>query len=280
MVATIEIEPLNSVIGAEVRGVSLTEPLDADLAIDLRQALAEHSVLVFRDQEGDPPAYERFAANFGSVHVQTLGFGLPRPNTAGVMALDAPAKPGGRPRWHTDETWLEVPPKIGMLRAVEMPAVGGNTCFSSMYAAYDALSPSMKAVLEPIVGVYTGDYASRDFRRTQADSPERQVLNEEMANKASAFPPVTHPLVQVHPESGRKHLFFSCNALTRLQGFNEAESDALIQFLFQHIQLPAFQLRFQWRPGTIAAFDERSTQHYVVPDYVERRVMERIYIEG
>lgn len=262
----LSIRPLTPTIGAEVEGVDLSAPLDAMEVADIRNALLEHLVLFFRDQELSPEQQLRFSECFGPVMIPTIdttSTALP-----GVTLIDQIAPKGEyTDRWHTDHTFVEETPLGAILRAVELPSYGGDTCFASMYAAYDTLSPRLQGFLESLSAVHSTEIVSRAM--ANVDGVETRKEREAI-----------HPVVRVHPETGRKLLFVCGNFTTRIVGLSDAESDALLALLFEHIKNAAFQCRFQWNLNSVAFWDNRCTQHCAIPDYTERRLMQRTMILG
>jgi taurine dioxygenase len=284
--STIEVRPLGHVLGAEIEGVDLSAPLSEEAIDEIRRAAAEHCVVFFRGQSLDIQQYEAFAKQLGPVYSQSLGFGAIDPRTDGITVLDAPAFKGRGESWHVDELWTNTPPSLAMLRAIELPGEGGDTMWSSMYAAYDELSPAMQRFLEGLTAEYTADQVAKSaIRRIQLlgsdASPEatekRQRFGEVLA-KAQAMLPVHHPLVREHPVSGRKHLYFSRNAISHVSELTGPESASLLDFLNRHVESVQFQHRNQWELGKIALWDERCAQHCVVPDYEGRRIIWRCYM--
>jgi taurine dioxygenase len=159
-----------------------------------------------------------------------------------------------------------------MLHAIQLPSNGGDTCFASMYAAYDALSPDMQRFLEPLEAVHSTEIVTRGMRHLT------NIVRRDAPGTTESE--AVHPVIRVHPETGRKLLFVCGNFTTRILGLTEAESDAVLAFLFAHIKLPQFQCRFRWQPNAVAFWDNRSTQHCAIPDYTERRLMHRTMIAG
>jgi taurine dioxygenase len=193
-----------------------------------------------------------------------------------ALAFDdgAAAKGSRVDEWHTDGSFLACPPLGTMLRAVELPAHGGDTCFADMRAAYDALSPALRSLLD-------GMEAEHDFAKisytTFDELPDRAA---HLAVLRARYPVVRHPVVRTHPTTGRKLLYLNRNYTTRLVGLTERENAVLLPFLFDHVCEPVFQCRVRWHAGTVVLWDNRATQHYAVPDYRGRRVMHRVVIEG
>jgi len=262
----LSIRPLNPTIGAEVEGVDLSAPLDAETVADIRQALLDHLVIFFRDQAMTPEQHFRFSEYFAPVMIPTIDtISTEQP---GVTVIDQVAPKGEyTDRWHTDHTFVEETPLGAILRAVELPSAGGDTCFASMYAAYEALSPHMQHFLESLTAVHSTEIVSRAIAHLE-NVETRQDLQ------------TVHPVIRVHPDTGRKLLFVCGNFTTRIVELSEAESDALLAMLFEHIKNAAFQCRFQWELNSVAFWDNRCTQHCAIPDYTERRLMYRTMIRG
>ena len=270
--AAIEITPVTAVIGGEVRGVDLCDELsDADVQV-LRRGLLDHLVLFFRDQHITDEQHLAFALRFGPMHVsplQTVHQDKPE-----IVVLDQVHPKGeGADEWHSDNTFLAEPPMASILRAVRLPAVGGDTCFASMYAAYDGLSPAMRGFVDGLRAVH------------DITNPLKKAIRDgnttlDLAAMQAQCPPVEHNVVVTHPETGRRALFVNRNSTTDIVGLSDREQDALLPFRFDHVRSPEYQCRFHWEEGSIAFWDNRSVQHYAVADYHERRVMHRATIAG
>jgi taurine dioxygenase len=272
MSTNMEIRPLTLAIGAEVTGVDLRRPLPDDDVARLRRALLDHLVLFFRDQDIDDDQQLEFALRFGPMHVsplQTVHQDAPE-----IVVLDQVHPVGeGADEWHSDNTFLADPPMGSILRAVQLPDLGGDTCFASMYAAYEALSPAMRALVDGLRAVH-------DITRPLQKAIRDGHSSLDVAEMQVRCPPVEHNVVVTHPETGRKALFLNRNSTTHLVGLTERENDVLLPFLFDHVRSPEFQCRFHWEVGSIAFWDNRAVQHYAVADYRERRVMHRATIAG
>jgi len=262
------IRPLTSCIGAEVSGVDLGADLDDGTVASLRQGLLDHLVLFFRDQDISPVEQLRFAERFAPVMLPLIDTAAT--DQPGVTVLDT-ASPKGQytEYWHTDSTFLPAPPLGAVLRAVKLPSHGGDTCWASMYAAFDALSPAMQRFLEGLTAVHSMEIL--DAAMNALGGVVRRDGNIE---------PSTHPVVRVHPETGRKLLFVNRNFTTRIVELSPAESRTLLDALFAHINTPGFHVRFRWETNSVAFWDNRSTQHCAIPDYNERRVMNRCMMQG
>jgi taurine dioxygenase len=271
-VSRILIHPVTKAIGAEVRGVDLREPLAAEALRTLERALLDHHVLFFRDQALSPEQQIAFSRHFGPIGVPP--FAPKYGDDPELVVLDQTSPKGeGADSWHSDNTFMREPPMGSILRAVALPSLGGDTCFASMVAAHDALSPPIQRL---VAGLRAEHDITRPLRRGIAAGHVHASL-EEMQKR---WPPVDHPVVRTHPVSGRKALFVNGNSTTRILGLSERESDVLLSFLIDHVRSPEFQCRFRWEVGSMAFWDNRTTQHFAVPDYAERRVMHRVTIAG
>jgi taurine dioxygenase len=270
--AVTEVRPLTAAIGAEVSGVDLRQPLRDETVAELRAALVAHLVLFFRDQPLSDEEHVAFALRFGPLSVPPLTTRYQDRPT--VTVLDQVRPHGeGADEWHSDNTFMATPPMGSILRAVRLPTVGGDTCFASMYAAYEALSPPLRSLVDGLTAVHD---VTKPMRKAIAAGHTTLGL----AEMQERWPPVEHPVVVTHPESGRKGLFVNRNSTTRLVGVTERENDALLPFLLDHVRSPEFQCRFHWKPDSVAFWDNRCVQHYAVADYDERRVMHRVTIDG
>lgn len=269
---SIEITPLTSTIGAEISGVDLREPLSSNEVAQIRTALLDHLVVFFRDQEITPSQQVTFGRCFGELCFPP--FMTDHGDDPEILVLDQVAPRGeGTDTWHSDNTFMAEPPLGSILRAIQLPSLGGDTCFASAYAAYDALSPSMKAFVDELTAIH-------DLTATLERANEAGHTRADVAAVLAKSPPVEHPVVRTHPETGRKALFVNANSTTRIVGLTEAENDRILPFLCDHIRSPEFQCRFRWAPNSIAFWDNRSAQHLAIPDYDERRVMHRVTVAG
>jgi len=271
----IEVQPLTASCGAEVRGVDLREQLDAAAIAELRQAWLQHGVLFFRDQALDDLAQRDFAARFGAL--QTFMFGeRPTPEAPEVHVLDFADGAGARGRgadiWHNDVTFIADPPIGTMLRAVELPAYGGDTCFSNTHDAYQSLADPIRRLVDELYAVHDYRVFLPALRNIRVDA------DAVMAERAKEFPPTRHPVALVHPETGRRHIYVNGNYTAHIEGLSAQESRALLRILFESVRAPEVQCRFTWSPGSLAFWDNRAVQHYAVADYSGRRRMHRVTI--
>ena len=267
------VTPVTGAIGALVDGVDLGAPLDAATLTLVRDALHQHSVVFFHDQDLSEEQQIAFASQFGTVspYAFTRMLGETRLTSTIEDTADSPPDADG---WHTDVSWVAEPPAYAVLNAKVIPAQGGDTMWSSLFAAYDALSPAMQCRCDQLT---VRHHAGQDFR----DRIER-VLGAETADRvAREFPPVDHPLVRTHPVTGRRALWVSGRFMDQIVGMHRDESDTVLGFLMRHIENPNFCVRWRWQPGDLAMWDEASTNHRALSDhYPAHRVMRRCTVDG
>ena len=263
-------------LGAEISGVDLRQPLlDAQFEA-IETALVENEMIIFRDQNITSEQLMAFGRRFGelTVHPFAPNEGKNAPELI-KFRNDETTPPFGTDVWHSDETFRAEPPMATVLRATdELPAVGGDTMFASMSAAFDGLSDRMQQFVSGLEAVH--DW--KPFRELFDDSEgDRQnVLRWE-----EIYPPAVHPVVRVHPVTGRKVLFVNPQFTVGIRNMDEREGRALLETLFQQAQVPEYQFRHHWTPNTLIMWDNRSTQHYAVNDYFpQRRYMERVTVKG
>ncbi len=270
----LEIRPIAAALGAEIHGLELSRPLDQATIQAIRQALLQHVVIFFRDQNLAPAQLLAFAAQFGSPVEYPYVAGLAECPLV-LPLIKEPADTinfGGI--WHFDTGYLDCPAMGTVLYAVETPATGGDTLFANTYLAYDSLSNGLKRLLGQLRAVNRADStAVANTRRALVASHGRSDSDQ----GASAI----HPVVRVHPETGRKSLFVNSAHTCCFEGMTEVESEPLLDFLFAHQIKPEFTCRFQWRPGSLAFWDNRASLHYPLNDYHgHRRVMHRVSLGG
>ncbi|MBV8447598.1 MAG: TauD/TfdA family dioxygenase [Hyphomicrobiales bacterium] len=278
--SSFEVRPTAGSLGAEVRGVDLAGPLSGSTADELRRALVKHVVLFFRDQKLTPVQHLAFSRLFGSLlRVPYVKHMDEHPDIIAVLkeADERKISAFGN-AWHSDFSFLEAPPMGSVLYAREVPSHGGDTLWSNMYDAYEALSDGMKRMLDPLRAMHSGRpygvaHAPKGVQTSRSIAIER--------GNRDADREIAHPVVIVHPSSGRKALFVNAIYTTRFEQMTEAESRPLLEFLFEHCIRPEFTCRFRWAPGSLAIWDNRCTLHYAVNDYDgSRRLMHRTTIAG
>jgi taurine dioxygenase len=260
---------LSPTIGAELSGLDLTRPLARPVVDDVLRALHEYKVIFFRDQPFTPEQHVAFARQFGDLEIHPF-----IPSNTGEQALvrfEKSAEVGGYENaWHHDVTWRAEPSMGAVLHGISVPALGGDTLFADMYAAYDGLDAETKERIEPLDAVH-------DYMRTfgHAVPPERR--DEVRAQ----YPQVAHPVVCRHAATGRRHLYVNRNFVDHIVGLEPDESVALLDLLCRQADYPEYQCRFHWEPHSVAFWDNRAVQHYASSDYWPLvRVMERASIVG
>jgi taurine dioxygenase len=263
-------EPVSGAGGADVYGIDLTQPLTEDAREAIHQGLLEHLVLFFREQKLlAPDRHVELASHFGEpMQPAFRKTGLGERND--ILVLDQTnGKDSEAANFHADNTFRTVPPLGAILQAHIVPERGGDTCFASMYAAYDALSPHMKRYLEGLEAYHSYEQLVTRVNRKNG---------LQATHDFNKFPPVKHPIAARHPETGRKLLFVNYNWTTHIDGVSRKESESILKYLCDHILHPEFQIRMRWKPGDVVFWDNRSTQHYAVPDFEGRRLLHRVAI--
>ena len=269
------VRALTPTIGAVVENADLSKPMSHEEIAEIRAALLAHKVIFFEDQRLTPTEQRDFAARFGALHTHPLYPGVPEAPELFILDNHA-GNPTDNDAWHTDVTFIETPPLGAVLYAKLLPPEGGDTLWADMRAAFEALSRPLADFLSTLDAVH-------DFAR---GFPARGVVakgagEEKHARAVEEHPPVVHPVVRTHPESGADGLFVNFGFTSKIVGLRRKESDALLNFLFDHVQKPEFQVRWKWKPNAVAFWDNRVTQHYAVNDYLpQRRVMNRATILG
>ncbi len=269
--APFSIAPLTPAIGAEIAGLDLSRPLDGETLDAVYQALLDRLVIFFRDQDLAPAAQLAFAESFGEidrphpVYPHAEGY----PNV--VLLKHGPDRKPDTNAWHSDLTFYAEPPFASILYAVEVPACGGDTLWANMYAAYDALAPEIKSHIDALEAIHD----MGDFRNDFLADGGLEGLDRAMARQGSAV----HPVAPRHPVTGRRYLFVNRPFTRLITTMNQRDSDRLLGFLYDHIDRPEFQMRLRWRPGSLAMWDNRVTQHYAVDDYRPHgRTMHRVTV--
>ena len=272
--APFEIRPIAGALGAELHGVDLADDLSVATVQTIRQALLDHLVIFFRDQDLPPDRFLALARCFGRAIEYPFLKGIDGfPEIITVSKLpEETVNFGGV--WHSDTTYLPEPPMATLLIAREVPEAGGDTLFANQYLAYDRLSDGMRALLAQQTGVASS--AKADSSRTREDR-----IRSDGSAEARKLLIAEHPVVRTHPETGRRSLFVNRAHTVSFAGMTEEESAPLLEFLFNHQIGPEFTCRFRWEAGSLAIWDNRCAQHYAVNDYHgQRRVMHRITLAG
>jgi taurine dioxygenase len=285
----IAIKPISGALGAEIEGADLSKPLDNEVFSQVHQALLDHLVVFFRDQEITPAQHVAFARGFGEIDlnpfVRPLELEVLPDHPEVLNIVKEPAETlnfGGV--WHHDVSYREKPNFGSVLVARESPRHGGDTMWANQYLAYETLSDGLKRMIEGMRAVhssirgYDADRMASLYSLKKEELPEASIRRSvEKAEKAEAV----HPVVRTHPETRRKCLFVNRSYTMRFEGWTDEESKTLLDVLYAHSVRPEFTCRFRWREGSVALWDNRAAMHYALNDYRgQRRVMHRVAIHG
>jgi taurine dioxygenase len=270
----IEVHRIAGALGAEISGVDLARNLDDATVAEIRRIWLDNCVVFFRNQDLAPAQFLELAKRFGEPIEYPFLKGLDGfPEIITVAKLEHEKINFGGV-WHSDTSYLDIPPMATMLIAREVPPVGGDTLFASQYLAYETLSDGMKRLLDGLVALNAS--AKADVTRTREDR-----LKDGKNPQARKDYVAEHPVVRTHPETGRKALYVNVAHTVRFKDMSEEESAPILDFLFRHQIRPEFTCRFHWEPGSIAFWDNRCAQHNPVNDYHGyRRLMHRITLKG
>jgi len=266
---TIEVKKLTPVIGAEISQVDLSKPLSKAQEIEIHRALAENQVIFFRDQKISQADHLAFGKLFGDLHIHPSA-----PHVDGIPEMmkiyadqDSPRANGEA--WHSDVSCDILPPMGSILQITQCPPFGGDTLFSSMYAAYDALSDRMKTYLCGLTALHDGEPVYRGLYKNFG------VQDKE------TYPHAEHPVIRTHPVTGKNALYINKGFTTQIIGIPIDESDGILTYLFEHMENPLFQCRFRWEENSIAFWDNRCVQHRAMWDYwPHTRAGNRVTVAG
>ncbi|HEY2595420.1 MAG TPA: TauD/TfdA family dioxygenase [Chloroflexota bacterium] len=276
--AGLKVTPAGPVLGAEIAGVDLGRPLEPATVAAIRTALLQYKVIAFRDQDISHEAHVAFGRHFGELeghpvlpHVPGHPLILHIEGVDGIQWTDETIASGrGMDKWHTDVTFRECPSMGGILRMRHMPPLGGDTLFADTAAIWRDLPDRVKERIADL-------RAEHDILRSFGG----RVSDEKREELQRTTPPVSHPVVRTHPETGEKALYVNHTFTSRIEGLDEGESRELLRSLTNRVKLPEYQFRFRWSPNAIVFWDNRPTQHYAVLDYwPEHRVVERVTVIG
>ena len=272
----IEVIPLTPSTGAEIRGVDLSQPMRDEVLAEVQQALWQHLMVYFRDQDLDPGRLGDVGKQFGELHDEPF-----IPKLKGHSGIHHFRGVTGNQltvqnlRWHVDHSYAAVPTMGAALYAVDVPPSGGDTLFANMFMAYDALSDEMKRIVDPLYAVHDIlSYGLASGHHSLATTQQIDMLKT-MRDK---FPQVEHPVVCRHPETGRRYLYVNPCWVVGIRGMTDDESRGILSFLHEHTTKPEFQCRFHWENGTFGMWDNRSVLHSPIGDHIGRRAMLRLAI--
>ena len=275
---SIEIRPLAPALGAEIGGVDIAAGIDDAQFAELRRAFVDYSVIFLRDQEITPEQHIAFAERWGEINVNRFFKPVESHPLIAEVRKEPEQKANIGSSWHTDHSYDRIPAMGSILYAREVPEVGGDTLFSSMYAAYDALSDGMKKMLAGLRAEHSSRHA---FGESAYFDVDRDDVGDRLGNTAAATQDALHPVIIRHPLSGRTALYVNGDFTLRFEGWSSEESRPLLDFLYAHAVRGEFTCRFRWQPGSMAIWDNRATQHCALNDYQgQRRLMHRITIDG
>ncbi len=271
-----EAVPVSGALGAEIRGVDLRS-LSNDQITEVRDALHRYEVIFFRGAHLTPEEHMNVAAGFGEIAIFPLSRLTGATEPTFTVITDGPESPSQADHWHTDVTYIATPPKYALLHAEVVPERGGDTLWASMTAAYEALSPTMQRLLAGLEVVHDCQSFVAGMRAKNGGS-DMDALGNKMLE---AYPPVIHPLIRTHPDTGRRALFISGGFMRYIDGMHQDESRAILDLLAHHIEDPRFHCRWRWQPGDLAIWDERCTNHRSAGDYFPQvRCIRRVEIAG
>lgn len=266
------VEPYTPNIGAVIHELDLSRPLDATTQAELRRALAEHEVIFLREQRLTPAQQVEFTRIFGNVAEVKAFFPRLESHPEIEIVESTAERPKAASNWHADITWRDNPPIGTSLDAQVIPPSGGDTIWASLTQAFESLPPEFQAYLETLTAVHSWEISGWTEYLLQQDAS-----GEQLREARAKYPPVEHPVVRVHPLTGKKILYVNPTFTSHIKGLPRAQSDALLTQLFDLAKQPEFQARLRWQPGTLAVWDNRSTQHYAVGDFFPaQRLLHRI----
>ncbi len=279
---TIEVNPLAGAIGAEIRGVDLSQHMHEATFEAIHRAFLEYQVLVFPDQERlTIEQHIAFAARFGSLAVDPMVKSADGHPELLVLIKNKDETRAFGESWHSDNTYMGCPPLGSFLLARELPPFGGDTQFSNQYAAYEALSPGLKQVLDGLEAVHTAETYNKSLASGRYTHEQGMRLRHDAIMEAALRQQSVHPVVRTHPETGRKALYVNAAYTKNFAGWTAEESEPLLKFLYGHAIRSEFTCRIRWTPNALVCWDNRCTMHQAINDYHgHRRVMHRVTAEG
>jgi len=272
----IKVTPQSTALGAVISGVDLSKEPSKHAMAELKDAFGRYSVIFFRNQDLAPQQHIAMAERWGAINVNRFFKPLDGYPQIAQVIKEANQKENIGGTWHTDHSYDLIPAMGSMLYAREVPTVGGDTLFSSMYLAYEALSEDLKKMLADLKAWHSSRHA---FGYSVTDSEHFE--DGRLANPNQATQDALHPVVITHPLTGRKALYVNADFTIRFDGWTVEQSQPILDLLYAHGARQEFTCRFHWEPGSIAFWDNRATWHYAMNDYQgHRRIMHRITLEG
>ena len=272
---TLTLRKVAGALGAEISGVDLAQPQPDAIIAQIRAAFVEHQVIFFRDQTLTPEQQLAFGRRFGPLNIHPYVSGMTDFPEIMEVIKEPSEKVNFGGGWHSDMSFLQQPSIGSILYALEIPEWGGDTLFASQAAAYEAVSPGLRATLDGLSAVHS---ASREYAPTGHSAQKRASMS--VIEAEGAVGEFVHPMVLTHPETGRKALYVNPAFTLKVAGWTTRESKPLLEFLFNHCRNEAFTCRFAWTPGAVAFWDNRSVWHYALNDYHgQRRHMRRVTVD-
>jgi taurine dioxygenase len=276
--STITITPISRFVGAEIGNVDIAAGLSEEQFLEIRRAFVTHGVIFIRDQDLTPDQHIEFAKRWGEINVNRFFQAVDTHPVIAEVRKEPSQKSNIGSAWHTDHSYDQIPAMGSILYAREVPKIGGDTLFSSMYAAYDHLSDGMKDTLLRMSAEHSSRHAFGEAAYVDRDMDD---VADRLSNTADAIQDATHPVIIKHPLSGRSALYVNGDFTVKFEGWSKQESQPLLDYLYQHARQNEFTCRFKWQKGSIAIWDNRATHHCALNDYQgERRLMHRITVEG
>jgi len=267
----IEVTPFAPALGAEIRGVDLADGLDIEIYKEIRKALLEFQVLFFKDQTEIPPETQiSIGKMFGELHTHPAAPRMPGHPEIFEIHVQKNSKVANGEFWHSDVSCDEEPPLGTMLQLHVLPEIGGDTLFANTYAAYDALSEPFKQMLSGLTALHESEHVYRG-----------RYSNRGVDDRGKTYPHAVHPVIRTHPETGRKAIYVNRTFTTRINELSDAESTAILDYLFDHCERIDFQIRYRWDVNDIAFWDNRCAMHRAIWDYwPAERKGRRVTIKG
>jgi taurine dioxygenase len=275
---TIEVSPLSPALGGIISGVDIAAGISDEQFAEIRQAFIDYSVIFLRDQQITPDQHIEFARRWGEINVNRFFQAVDSHPIIAEVRKEADQEKNIGAEWHTDHSYDEIPAMGSILYAREVPTVGGDTLFASMYAAYDALSDGLKQMLSSMNAEHSSRHVFGEVAYSDRDLDD---LGSRLGNTEAATQDAIHPVIIRHPLSGRPALYVNGDFTVKFENWTQEESQPLLDYLYAHARQNEFTCRFHWQQGSMAIWDNRATHHCALNDYHgERRLMHRITIDG
>jgi len=275
---TISVKPVSPALGAEIDGVDIAAGVDDQQLAEIKKAFRDYSVVFFRDQNITPDTHVEFAERWGEINVNRFFQPVETHPQIAEVRKEPHQKENIGSMWHTDHSYDQVPALGSVLYAREVPDVGGDTLFSSMYAAYESLSDGLRQMLGGMHAVHSSRHV---FGKEAYVDAHMDELNGRLGNADKAKQDAMHPVIIRHPLSGRPALYVNGDFTVKFEGWTKEESQPLLEYLYAQARQNEFTCRFKWRKGSMAIWDNRATHHCALNDYHgQHRLMHRITIEG